>query len=146
MKKVIYIVMLMGMMVFHGHEAKSYGFGFGGRGGRGATDMGNLMLAGQMGTFTPPADPFQHTRGPSGQHGGGYGYGAPAPPIPNQMAAPQISASSLMNPSMGGLANLGRTMSSSQLRVPAAPVQSQSYALPSDMGLHSLSGFSAPPQ
>jgi hypothetical protein len=142
-------VILMGLLALHGLQTKCFGFG-GLYGGRGYTDASNLWIADRLGAFTPPVDPFANTKGPRVASGGGYfAPGLPTPAIPNQMAAPQVGASALLNPSTGGLANLGRVMTSSQVRAPVAPAasyQPPSYSLPSDMGMSTFSPFSIPQQ
>ncbi len=146
MKKTIGAVLFIGILVFNGNETKS--FGYGGLGYGAMRDYGNLALADRMGAFTPPADPFADRRMPQMpsppvnyyNYGRAPGMGAPV--------APRVTAIDLLNPSMGGLANLGRTMTAGQLRQPVAPpaappAQLPSYALPSDMGLHSISASQA---
>jgi hypothetical protein len=132
-------MMLIGMVVFSGNETRC--FGYGGLGYGAARDYGNLWLADRLGAFTPPADPFANRRMPQVQSPP-VSYGRA--PVTVTPAAPRITARDLMSPSMGGLANLGRTMTTSQLQQPALPaarppIQQRSYGLPSDMGLHSVS-------
>ena len=139
MKKIFSVVVLI--LVSCGLATQS--FGFGGLNQYGANrDFNTLALADRMGAFTPASDPFQgNPYARSMPRVSSPAYYAPRPAMPSPAAVPQVTARDLMNPNTGGLAFQGRTMAASRTgssALPQLPRQPRSYALPSDIGLHSV--------